>query len=175
MKATTCGPAAGATEIFQVAPLQLWNVLVGKYLGYITFIGLIAAALAGLMAPLGVPFLGSPWAFAGVVLLLTVASLGVGFLISALSRTESQAVQLSMLVLLLSVFFSGFFLPLQNFWEPVRALGYGLPLTHGIEGLLDLMLRGAPPSAFTWAGLGLIAAVTFFGALFFEGREFYKG
>ncbi len=165
----------GATEIFQVAPLQLWNVLVGKYLGYITFIGLIAAALAGLMAPLGVPFLGSPWAFAGVVLLLTVASLGVGFLISALSRTESQAVQLSMLVLLLSVFFSGFFLPLQNFWEPVRALGYGLPLTHGIEGLLDLMLRGAPPSAFTWAGLGLIAAVTFFGALFFEGREFYKG
>lgn len=162
----------GATEIFQVAPLRLWNVLVGKYLGYITFIGLIAAALAGLMVPLGVPFLGSPWAFTGLVLLLTVASLGVGFLISALSRSESQAVQLSMLVLLLSVFFSGFFLPLQSFWGPVRALGYGLPLTHGINGLLNLMLRGVPPSAFTWAGLGGIAALTFLGALLVEGRQF---
>lgn len=165
----------GATEIFQVAPLRLWQVLVGKYLGYTAFIGVITAALAGLMVPLGVPFLGSPWAFAGLVLLLTVASLGVGFLISANSRSESQAVQLSMLVLLLSVFFSGFFLPLQNFWEPVRALGYGLPLTHGIDGLLDLMLRGAAPSPLTWAGLGIIAGVTFLGALFLEGREFYKG
>jgi ABC-2 type transport system permease protein len=165
----------GATEIFQVAPLRLWNVIVGKYLGYITFIGLITAALAGLMIPLGVPFLGSPWAFVGLVLLLTVASLGVGFMISAVSRSESQAVQLSMLVLLLSVFFSGFFLPLQNFWEPVRALGYGLPLTHGIDGLLDLMLRGAPPELFTWASLGVITAVTFVAALAFEGRQFYKG
>lgn len=164
----------GATEIFQVAPVRLWQVLVGKYLGYIAFIGLITAALAGLMVPLGVPFLGSPWAFTGLVLLLTVASLGVGFLISALSRSESQAVQLSMLVLLLSVFFSGFFLPLQNFWEPVRALGYGLPLTHGISGLLNLMLRGVAPSLFTWAGLGIIAALTFVLALLVEARQFYS-
>lgn len=165
----------GATEIFQVAPLQLWNVIVGKYLGYTTFIALITAALAGLMVLLGIPFLGSAWAFAGLVLLLTLASLGIGFLISAVSRSESQAVQLSMLVLLLSVFFSGFFLPLQNFWAPVRALGYGLPLTHGIDGLLDVMLRGVPASAFTWAGLGVIAAITFVAALFFEGRQFYQG
>ncbi|NTU81413.1 MAG: ABC transporter permease [Chloroflexales bacterium] len=165
----------GATEIFQVAPLQLWNVIVGKYLGYTTFIALITAALAGLMVPLGVPVLGSAWAFAGLVLLLTLASLGVGFLISAVSRSESQAVQLSMLVLLLSIFFSGFFLPLQNFWEPVRVLGYGLPLTHGSQGLLDLMLRSRPPAAFTWAGLGIIAGVTFAGALVFEGRQFYRG
>ena len=164
----------GATEVFQVAPVSLWQILIGKYLGYALFIGLITAALAGLMIPLGIPFLGAPLIFTGLVLLLTVASIGIGFLISSLSRSESQAVQLSMLVLLLSVFFSGFFLPLQNFWAPVRAVAQILPLTHGIDGLLDLMLRGAPPEPSTWAGLGIIAAVTFFGTLWIEGRQFYR-
>jgi ABC-2 type transport system permease protein len=108
------------------------------------------------------------------VLLLTLASLGIGFLISSVSRSESQAVQLSMLVLLLSVFFSGFFLPLQNFLAPVRALAQALPLTHGIDGLLDLMLRGVYPDLRTWAALGIIAAVTFVAALVVEGRQYYR-
>jgi ABC-2 type transport system permease protein len=164
----------GATELFQVAPVNLRQVLVGKYLGYTLFIGLITAALAGLMIPLGIPFLGSPLAFAGVVALLTIASIGVGLLISALSRSESQAVQLSMLVLLLSVFFSGFFLPLQNFWAPVRAVGQLLPLTHGIDGLVDLMLRGTSPEPRTWIALGAIAAITFLITLIVEGRQHYR-
>jgi ABC-2 type transport system permease protein len=164
----------GATEVFQVAPVNLRNVLMGKYLGYALFIGLITAALAGLMYPLGIPFLGSPWSFTGLVLLLTVASLGIGFLISAFSRSESQAVQLSMLVLLLSVFFSGFFLPLQNFLTPVRALAQALPLTHGIEGLQTIMLRGAEPLLITWGALGAIALVAFLGTLLLEGRQFYR-
>lgn len=164
----------GATEVFQVAPVNLRNVLVGKYLGYTLFIGLITAALAALMYPLGIPFLGSPLIFTGLVLLLTVASLGIGFLISALSRSESQAVQLSMLVLLLSVFFSGFFLPLQNFLAPVRAIGQALPLTHGIAGLQNVMLRGAEPALFTWVGLGAIAVVAFISALMVEARQFYR-
>lgn len=165
----------GATEVFQVAPVSMRHLLIGKYLGYTLFIFAIAAALAGLMLALGVPFLGSPLDFVGLTLLVTLAALGIGFLISALSRSESQAVQLSMLVLLLSVFFSGFFLPLQSFWAPVRVLGYTLPLTHGIDGLLDVMLRGVQPSLFTWAGLGGIATVTFLAALLLERRLFYRG
>jgi ABC-2 type transport system permease protein len=164
----------GATEVFQVAPVNLRNVLVGKYLGYTLFIAVITAALAALMYPLGIPFLGSPWAMVGLVLLLTLASVGVGFMISALSRSESQAVQLSMLVLLLSVFFSGFFLPLQNFLAPVRALGQALPLTHGIDGLQNTMLRGANPDLSTWTALGIIAGVAFLVSLFVEGRQFYR-
>ena len=47
-----------------------------------------------------------------------------------------------MLVLLLSIFFSGFFLPLENFRVPIHSLGYALPLTHGIAGFQAIMLRG---------------------------------
>jgi ABC-2 type transport system permease protein len=78
-----------------------------------------------------------------------------------LSKTDSQAVQLSMLVLLLSIFFSGFFLSLDNFWEPVRAVGYSLPMTHAIIGLQSLMLRGRWPAEIVWIGLGGLAGLLF--------------
>lgn len=154
----------GALELFRVAPVSALQVLLGKYLGYTLFIGVITAVLVGLMIwpmALGVPFLGDALLFAGVVALLTLASLGIGFLISAYSTTDSQAVQLSMLVLLLSIFFSGFFLPLENFRAPINLVGYALPLTHGIVGFQAIMLRGVGPSEVTWLLLAIIAATTF--------------
>lgn len=153
----------GAMELFRVAPVSLTQVLVGKYLGYTLFIGIITLALLALLVftPLAVPFLGSVALFAGLAVLFTLASLGIGFLISAWSSTDSQAVQLSMLVLLMSIFFSGFFLPLENFWEPIRGIGYALPLTHAIGGFQDIMLRGRAPTDFSWLLLGIIAALTF--------------
>jgi ABC-2 type transport system permease protein len=154
----------GALELFRVAPVSALQVLLGKYLGYTLFIGVITAALVGLMiwpGVLGVPFLGDALLFAGMVALLTLASLGIGFLISAYSTTDSQAVQLSMLVLLLSIFFSGFFLPLENFRTPINYVGYALPLTHAISGFQAIMLRGVMPSDLNWFMLGMIALVTF--------------
>jgi ABC-2 type transport system permease protein len=164
----------GATEFFRVAPVSASQILLGKYFGYTFFIAFIIAALLGLMLLLGVPFLGNPWLFAGLSLLLTLASLGVGLFISSISTSDSQAVQLSMLVLLLSIFFSGFFLPLENFWASVRAVGYALPITHGISGFHNLMLRGAPPSELAWVMLSCIAALTAAGALIMTIRAMRK-
>jgi len=167
----------GAIELFRVAPVSMLQVLLGKYLGYTLFVGIITAALVGLMIwpqALGVPFLGSPLIFAGLLLLLTLAALGVGFLISAWSKSDSQAVQLSMLVLLLSIFFSGFFLPLENFASPVREIGYVLPLTHGIRGFQNVMLRGLAPDDFTWLTLGTIALVTFVVVTIFTQWQFRR-
>jgi ABC-2 type transport system permease protein len=154
----------GAVELFRVAPVSSLQVLLGKYLGYTLFIGVITAVLVGLMVwpqVLGVPFLGDVVTFGVVVLLLTLASLGVGFLLSTYSKTDSQAVQLSMLVLLLSIFFSGFFLPLENFRAPVNYVGYALPLTHGIRAFQSVMLRGVTPDQTTWLLLLTITIVTF--------------
>jgi ABC-2 type transport system permease protein len=89
------------------------------------------------------------------VALVLFASLGVGFVISLLSQTDSQAVQLAMLVLLASVFFSGFFMALYLFWPVVRIVSWALPVTYGIQLLQSIMLRGAAPN-FTYMG-GLLA------------------
>jgi ABC-2 type transport system permease protein len=77
-----------------------------------------------------------------VILLLTFAGLGVGLLISLVADSERMAVQLAMLVLLASVFFSGFVLPVHDFVGPVQAVSYALPVTHAIALLQDGMLRG---------------------------------
>ncbi|KPV50865.1 hypothetical protein SE17_24450 [Kouleothrix aurantiaca] len=153
----------GAFELFRVAPVSINQLLLGKYLGFTIFIGIIMAALVALLVftPLAVPFLGDVATFVAFALLFTLASLGIGFFISALSSTDSQAVQLSMLVLLMSIFFSGFFLPIENFTPEVQYVGYALPLTHAISGFQALMLRGLAPSPFAWQMMGILAVVTF--------------
>jgi len=153
----------GAMELFRVAPVSMNQLLLGKYLGFTIFIGIMFAALVALLVftPLAVPFLGDVWRFVAFALLFTLASLGIGFLISAWVTSDSQAVQISMLVLLMSIFFSGFLLPLENFTPEVRWVGYALPMTHAIDGFQRIMLRGAPPTDIGWAMLGLIAVLGF--------------
>ena len=105
---------------------------------------------------LGLPLLGGWAPFAGVIALIIFASLGLGLLISILSDSERQAVQLSMLVLLASVFFSGLVLPAEEFLPQVRWFAYALPVTHGIRLLQDIMLRGGTNAAWEiWALAGI--------------------
>ncbi len=152
----------GSVEMFRVAPVSTIQILFGKYLAYTLFAGVIAAVLtAALYYGLSVPLVGSVLWYALSVLLLIWASLGVGFLISALSKSESQAVQFSMIALLGSVFFSGFFLPLENFIPEVRGVAYLLPVTHGVQAFQAVMLRGRIPDIATMSGMAAIALVCF--------------
>lgn len=152
----------GSFEFFSVSPVSMLQVILGKYLAYLLYVGLITAALVALMIwPLQVPFLGNPWIFIGFTALFLVASIGIGFVISTISNSDTQAVQLAMLVLLLSIFFSGFILPLENFTVPVRYVGYVAPMTHAMLGFQDVMLRGALPGQFEWIALGVLAVLAF--------------
>lgn len=164
----------GANEIFRVSPVGMWQLLIGKVLGYTLFIGLTAALLVALLLPLGVPLLGSIAAFAGVVLLLTLASLSVGFVISAISNSDSQAIQLSMITLLLSIFFSGFFISLDSFARPALVVSWMLPITHGVAAFKNVMLRGIMPPWETWVGLGGILLVSFALVVLLTGRQFRR-
>jgi ABC-2 type transport system permease protein len=161
----------GAVELFDVAPVSSRQVLLGKYLAYVLFIGILGVVLTVAMSWMQVPFRGDAGAFIGILALLVIASLGIGFLISTVSKSDTQAVQLSMLMLLLSIFFSGFFLPLENFWLPVRALGYAMPITPGILALQDVMLRGTIPAWWLWLLLGGATLVTFLIVNLFAARQ----
>jgi ABC-2 type transport system permease protein len=151
---------SGVIELFRVSPVSAWEVVVGKILGFGFLSAVIAfASLALLVLGLGVPLLGSPAELAAVVGLLIFASLGLGLLISIISDSERQAVQLSLLVLLASVFFSGFVLPITEFNDPVRSAAYLIPVTSGIDLIQDVMLRGeirTPWQVFLLAAIGLI-------------------
>jgi ABC-2 type transport system permease protein len=151
-----------ALEFFSVSPTSMLEVLVGKYFAYLFFLSLISAGLIALLVfALGVPFNGELGVFAGFMLLFLVAALGLGFFISVLSESETQAVQLAMLSLLLTVFFSGFVLPLDQFQNAIKYVGYVVPMTHGMPGLQAIMLEGQTPSMGLWMALSLIGVLSF--------------
>lgn len=157
---------SGQMDRFRVAPVTSMELLVGKYVAY-AVLSLAVAAIVGvlLVGVLGVPLLGGWLPFVGIVLLLTFASLGVGLLISLVADSERQAVQLSMLVLLASVFFSGFVLPVSDFATWTQYLAYALPVTHGIGLLQEHMLRGEVRETWMLAALAGIGLVLYVGSL----------
>ena len=93
------------------------------------------------------------------VFLVLMASLGAGFVISAVARTESEAVQYAMIALLVSIFFSGFFISLDRLIEPVRVISYLIPATYGISALQDVAFLGSAPDPLVVGGAALLATV----------------
>ena len=152
--------SSGAIDRFRASPMRATELVVGKVLAF----GLLGGAIAGisawlLVSVLGVPMLGAPAMIALVIGLLLVASLGLGLLISVVSDSERQAVQLALLTLLASMFFSGFVLHIEEFTPAVQAGAYLLPVTHGIALLQGEFLNGAIQQPWQLAALVGIAAV----------------
>ncbi len=152
---------SGIIEMYRVAPVNAWEVLIGKLLAYLFVGGLIATiSVALLQGAFNVPMLGDFGLLAGTIGLVLLASLGLGLAIAVISDSERQAVQLSLLVLLASVFFSGFVLSISEFTAPVRALAHALPVTNGIQLIQDIMLRGAVTAYWPYAVLAVVALIT---------------
>jgi ABC-2 type transport system permease protein len=152
---------SGVLEVFRISPIGSSEIIGGKVLAYGVLggaIGLLTLAL--LTLGLGIPVLGQPLVLIGIVVLLLLASIGLGLLVAVVSDSERQTVQLSLLILLASVFFSGFVLSLDEFNRPVQILAYMLPVTHGIQLMQDVMLRGSTVNEWQFAALGAIALVT---------------
>lgn len=133
----------GILEVFRAAPLGPSETVVGKYIGYLLVGGGVAAALMALVVwGLRTPMNGR-WSDAVVALALTLlASIGLGLAISLASPNDTQAVQFTMITLLASLFFSGFFLAVEQLTYPARVLSWLLPSTFGNQLLRDVMLRG---------------------------------
>jgi ABC-2 type transport system permease protein len=156
---------SGVMELYRISPVSATEILAGKIVAFGVLGAGIAAITVGLLiSGFAIPVLGDPAIIAAVIALFLLASLGVGLLIAMLSDSERQAVQLSLLVLLASVFFSGFVLSIDEFSPLVRSLAYLLPVTHGITLLQDFMLRGTTNSAWEIGALGLIALATLVAA-----------
>ena len=153
---------SGIMELFRVAPIKAFETLVGKYLSYLFFETILAGVITVLAVRLlRIPILGRLQDYALAVVILLFTSLGVGFLISLISQTDTQAVQYSMLLMLASIFFSGFFLDLRLMKAPITVLAWSLPATYGIRMLQDIMLRGSPVPLLVFLGIAGIGIVLF--------------
>lgn len=152
---------AGTMELMRAAPVNAFETLLGKYLSFLILLCFLAAVLTILIHwVLGVPMLGSILFYALVICLVILVSLGFGFLISSFARSDSQAIQFSMVLLLASIFFSGFFLQLYRLRWPAQIISWLMPSTYGLNMLQDIMLRGIQPEPWMyWVSGGFAAAL----------------
>jgi ABC-2 type transport system permease protein len=101
--------------------------------------------------------------FAVFGLLFLFVVLGLGVLISTASRTQAEAIQLAILVLLPQVMLSGMVFPFDSMPPAIQALGRLFPMTYYVEAMRALLIKGAP-LATLWpplAALGVMAAAVF--------------
>jgi ABC-2 type transport system permease protein len=151
----------GAFEMFRVSPLRFSHVLLGKSVAYILYVVVGGLLLTGLLALLKVPMPAAhPLQYGLLMVMLVAAATGIGFLVSALSATDSQAIQWTMLLLLLSIFFTGFFLPLVGFSWPAWLIAFLLPMTPAILGFQALLLWGESVPRYVWLWMAVLVLLS---------------
>lgn len=162
----------GTTTLYRVAPTGTADRLLGKGVAFLTLGALAAAGLTALVVlAFGVPIPISWPAFALLLVMTLVASLGYGYLVAAISRTDSQAVQFSMLLFLTSIFFAGLFMPLDRITFPVEIVSWLMPATWAFVGLQRLMLLQMPAPDMIFLGLGALAVVLVAMSTLFVSRQ----
>ena len=154
----------GTLEQFAVTPLRPIDVILGKIIPYflIAFCNLVLSSVAGVVV-FGMPFRGSFLLFAAFGLAFLFAILGFGVLVSTASRSQGEAVQLAIIIILPQVMVSGMVFPLNAMPDGVRWLGSLMPLTYFIIGMKGVLLKAAPLQAL-WVPLCvlvLMAAAVF--------------
>lgn len=133
----------GTFEQLVVTPIRPAELMLGKIvpligLGYInlTFILLLAWAW------FGVTVKGSVVLLYVMTLAFFFSALGIGTLISTVSRTFNQAVQLAQLILLPSILISGFLFPRESLPPLLQWLGLAVPLTYFVTVIRGILVKG---------------------------------
>lgn len=90
--------------------------------------------------------------------------LNVGLLISTWAQNHMQALQMSMALILPSVFFSGFIFPIETMPSIFQWISALIPATYFIELMRAIMLRGATLADY-W---GYYVILTVMGVVFFS-------
>jgi ABC-2 type transport system permease protein len=134
----------GNLELLITTPLTSGELMVGKLLPYIA-IGLVQTTLIVLIGRwlFDVPINGSLLELYAGAGLFIASTLTLGLVISTLVRTQFQAFQLAFLTMLPSILLSGFMFPFQGMPLIARGIAQLLPLTHFVEIVRGVVLRGA--------------------------------
>jgi ABC-2 type transport system permease protein len=153
----------GTMEQLLVTPFTPLQLIVGKLLPY-ALVGLveIATALPIVLFWFAVPLRGSLITLALLTAPFMLCTLGIGILVSTLSRTQQQAMMLTAFVFMLpQVYLSGFVFPIQNMPELFQWLTYLVPLRYYVVILRGVFLKGVGlevlwPEALALLALGVV-------------------
>jgi len=134
----------GNLELLINTPVSTTQLMVGKVVPYI-IIGLVQLALILAVGRLlfDIPVRGSIFELYVAASFFIAANLALGLFISTLVKTQFQAIQITIFVLLPSILLTGFMFPFDGMPTIVQHFGEILPNTHFIRLTRGIMLRGA--------------------------------
>jgi len=163
----------GTIEQLIVTPIKSWELVVGKVLPYviIAFWDLGEILLVGVFW-FKVPVRGSVPLLLALALLFLLTCLGIGLLISATAHTQQEAMFMAFLILLPSIFLSGFFFPLEAMPLVLRGISYAIPLRYFLIIVRSIVLKGVGIAPLT----DEVIALAIFGTviMFAATRRFRK-
>ncbi len=134
----------GTLEQLMVSPLRASEMILGKTIP-VALIGFMDLALVVTVALLWfhVPLVGSLTLLVFASLLYILAALGLGLLISTVSKTQQEAFMGMFLVLLPAIILSGFMYPIRSMPVFFQRLTLLNPLRHFMEIVRAIFLKGA--------------------------------
>ncbi|PYL26259.1 MAG: hypothetical protein DMF37_02765 [Verrucomicrobia bacterium] len=134
----------GTLEQLLVSPLSRAGLMLGKLVPYLC-IGMAMAVILFLIMRFvfDVPIAGNVLGMMFSTLVYVFALLSLGLLVGTKAENQMQALQMSMVFLLPSVFFSGFIFPRETMPWIFYALGALFPTTYFIALMRAIILRGA--------------------------------
>jgi ABC-2 type transport system permease protein len=134
----------GTLETLLVSPLSRWALMLGKLVPYLCIGMTMAIILFTIMRFLfHVPIHGNVISMIFATFVYVFALLSLGLLVASKAENQMQALQISMVFMLPSVFFSGFVFPRETMPWIFYALGTLLPATYFISLMRAIILRGA--------------------------------
>ena len=134
---------AGTLEQLMATPIRVSDLMVGKVIPYalIGFMDMILT-LGVMIWFFDISISGSFWFLCIASIIFIVTSLAIGLLISTTCRSQVQAVQLTLGLLLPSLLISGFVFPLEPMPWFIKIFSYCLPLTYYLDIIRGVVIKG---------------------------------
>ena len=155
----------GTLERLMASPLRRGEIVLGYMLGF-TVLALIQSVevLVFALAVLRIHNQGNVFLIFGMEALMAIGAVNLGIFLSMFARSEFQAVQFIPLAIVPQFLLSGVIFPVSTEPAPLQWLSDILPLTYAVDGMRDIMVKGAD---LTWSSLQLdLAVVAGFVVLF---------
>jgi len=133
----------GTLEQLVVTPIGKTSLMLGKTIPF-AVVGYLQVTVILLLGKLlfDVPMRGSLMLLYVLIAPFIIASLGMGLFISAVTKTQIQAMQLSFFFIMPNILLSGFIFPRSAMPEPAQWVGAALPLTYFLTVMRGVLLKG---------------------------------
>lgn len=134
----------GTLEQLMVTPLRRIELTLGKGIpalavGAVNFSAMWAICLGVFHVPMN----GSVPLLAALTMLFVATVVSWGLVLSAISRTQQQAILLVFILAMVEMAFSGFLVPVKNMPALLQTLSLFAPLQHYLVIIRSIMLKGA--------------------------------